>query len=259
MTVWCTTYKKTEVLFILELIERKVVSKTPDMDLCEDNYCINDHYVCVIDGATNTSGIKFDGRAPGKIISDIIKQTVLKLKPNMGIKEIIAEINNTLIQYYKEKDIYKFILENPDSCPTASFVLYSHSRREVWMVGDCKCLIDGDLYTNEKKVDKVIAEVRALYLEGEIRKGKTVEELLESDSSLAVVKPFKQIQYYLQNTASESEYSYVAINGFNFNLNRIKTIKVSEQTKEIILASDGYQYLRPTLKETESELENIIK
>ncbi|GIP33635.1 hypothetical protein [Paenibacillus sp. J2TS4] len=243
----------------MKIIEEKTVSKTGNRDTCEDRYCVTGHYACVIDGATNVSGRIYNGLTPGQIASGVIAKTIPTLPPDADISEIVKSINDNLIHYYKAHGIYDSILENPFSCPTASMVLYSKSRHTIWMIGDCQCMIDDKWYTNAKIVDDIIANIRSFVLEVELQRGKTIEELMKKDTGHEAVRSFKRMQYYLQNTEVETQYSYIALTGFEFNLDSIETLYVDPVAKYLVLASDGYPGLKPTLEETEKELEYILK
>ena len=64
---------------------------------------------------------------------------------------------------------------------TASAIIYSRMRKEVWMVGDCQAIIGGKLYENNKPYEQEIAEKRvALIKQGMIpaEARKTIEPLL---------------------------------------------------------------------------------
>lgn len=67
------------------------------------------------------------------------------------------------------------------SVMTASAIIYSRMRKEVWMVGDCQAIIGGKLYENNKPYEQEIAEKRvALIKQGMIpaEARKTIEPLL---------------------------------------------------------------------------------
>jgi hypothetical protein len=244
----------------MRIIEEQRVAKTGNLQTCEDAYCITEHYACVIDGATDVSGKRYKGLTSGQVISAVIAETIPALPPEADIERIVKLINEALLRYYKEQGMYESIMENPFSRPTASMILYSRSRRTVWMVGDCQCMIDGEEYTNPKLIDDIIANARSLFLEAELQSGKTIEELLEQDTGFEAVRPFIRKQYYMQNQpqGQETPYSYVALTGFEFNLNRIKTVLVQPDAEFLALASDGYPAIKPTLEESERHLRYIL-
>jgi hypothetical protein len=242
----------------VRIIEESRASKTGNISTCEDAFYVTEHYACVIDGATDVSGKRYDGQTAGQLISQVVAQTVPTLPPEADIAEIIGLINKALVRCYMELGILHSVQENPFSCPTAAMVIYSKSRRTVWMVGDCQCMIDGEEHTNPKQVDDIIANVRSLFLEAELQKGRTIEELLQKDTGFEAVRPFIQMQYYMHNLQEETQYSYVSVTGFEFNLDRIKSVRVKPDAQYLSLASDGYPCIFPTLEESERYLRHIL-
>ncbi|MFS0725688.1 hypothetical protein [Paenibacillus sp. 1P07SE] len=243
----------------MRIMETKLASKTGDPDTCEDRYCLTEHYACVIDGATDVSGKRYGNRTSGQVIASALEEGVRALPPGLGIEQLMKQLNERLIQTYQELGMYDEIQEHPHSIPSASMALYSPQRHQVWMIGDCQCMLDGELYSNEKKVDSITAYTRSMLLESEVLRGKTIAELMESDPSRGVIRPLIQAQYVMQNTAQPSQYGYVAVTGFEFDLGQIKMVDVPAATRELVLASDGYPLLRPTLAESEAELQRILE
>ncbi|MDF2715385.1 MAG: Glycerophosphoryl diester phosphodiesterase [Paenibacillus sp.] len=242
----------------MEVIEASMISKTGDPLTCEDRYCVTEHYACVIDGATDVSGKRYGGLTSGQIISAGIAEAISALPPDAELETVMRTINDCLIRLYKDQDMYGAIRENAYSLPSAAMVLYSRHRHAVWMVGDCQCMVDEELHTNPKIVDEITANARSLFLEAELQQGKTVEQLLMKDTGFEAVRPFIAMQYYMQNAKKETQYGYAAITGFDFDLSRVKTVRVKEDTEFLVLASDGYPKARATLAQSEDDLRRIL-
>lgn len=242
----------------MRIIEANIKSKTGDPATCEDRYCLTEHYACVIDGATDVSGKRYHSQTSGQVISTALEEGIRSLPPAAEIDQIMDILNKHLIQTYRDLDMYNAIMENPFSLPSASMVLYSHLNHKIWMIGDCQCMIDGKLYANEKIVDSITANARSMLLESELMKGKTIEELLKRDTASEMIRPLLQAQYDMQNAKKHTQYGYIAMTGFDFDRNQIKMIDVHTEARILILASDGYPLLKPTLTESEAELQHIL-
>ncbi|MDF2725474.1 MAG: Glycerophosphoryl diester phosphodiesterase [Paenibacillus sp.] len=243
----------------MEVLEAVQLSKTGDPGTCEDRYCVTEHYACVIDGATDVSGKRYDGMTSGQIISRVIAETIPTLPPEAGIESIMQRINEALIGFYKTNGMYEAMTENAFSLPAAAMALYSRHQSAVWLIGDCQCMVDEELYVNPKKVDEITALARSLFLEAELMKGKTIEQLLEKDTGFDAVRPFIAMQYYMQNTRLETQYGYIAITGFDFDLSLIKTIPVKKHAAQLVLASDGYPMAMASLQQSEAYLRHILE
>ena len=240
---------------IIELFNK---GKTGNPEICEDLFVANDNFVAVIDGATNISSRLIRGKAPGRIAAEVIRASILEATEDIELPALIAGINKNLRILYEEIGILDEILGHPWMAPTACLICYSHYYQEIWQIGDSQCMIDEQLYTNEKIVDDITANARALYLESELKNGKTIENLLEHDPSWDYIRTLIKHQYYLQND-KDNQFGFEVINGFDLDFSRVKIIKVPEGTRTIILASDGYPILKTTLTETEDELQHLLQ
>ena len=59
------------------------------------------------------------------------------------------------------EQILQRLVDHPEERICASVVIYSRLRREVWLVGDCHCLLNGVYYDNPKPYEQELAEMRA--------------------------------------------------------------------------------------------------
>jgi len=240
----------------MKVIEQNILSKNNIVEDCEDCLVVTDSFACVIDGATSKSERLINGITIGKFASDMIKESVCKLRKDVDFKTAIELISNHLNLYYKNNNLFDIMKNNPWERPTASIALYSKYKNQVWLIGDCHCMIGNVYYSNEKLIDKIIAETRSLYLELEILSGSNIDEFLQYDKGREYVLPLLKKQSLLQNNNRLSEYSYSVIDGFNVNLENVKCIDVNSHS--VVLATDGYPKLFNNLFESEAYLNYIL-
>ena len=163
---------------------------------------------------------------------------------------------------YEKLGVEERLKEHPEERLTASAILYSRTRNEVWMVGDCQAIIAGKLYENGKPYEQEIARKRV--------------ELIEQGLSPAEAR--KQIEPLLiEAMLSGQNQTYTVIDGFPIYREGVKVVALKmkpasssietyfqEQTKpvlslnEVVLASDGYPFLKPTLAASEASLAEQI-
>ena len=190
---------------------------------------------------------------------------------------------------YEKLGVEERLKEHPEERLTASAILYSRTRNEVWMVGDCQAIIDGKLYENGKPYEEKIARKRV--------------ELIEQGLSPAEAR--KQIEPLLiEAMLSGQNQTYTVIDGFPIYREGVKVVSVSDSSSvqgsvsssdscsvqdsvsssdscsvqdpvscsgsasasdtipssssEIVLASDGYPFLKPTLAASEAALAEQI-
>ena len=145
---------------------------------------------------------------------------------------------------------------HPEERLTASAVVYSNHRKEVWMVGDCQAIINRKLYDNSKPYEQEIAARRVAL----IQQGMTPAEARKSIEPLLI-----EAMLGGQNKC------YAVIDGFPIYREGVRVVSLEEESstissfsecnspsQEIVLASDGYPFLKPTLAESEAALEHLI-
>ena len=100
------------------------------------------------------------------------------------------------------------LAEHPEDRLTCSAVIFSRLNREVWMVGDCQCLINGELYENPKPYEAELAAMRAKEVKRLIAEGKTIDELRRNDTARPTIIP------RMLETMKEQNITYSVIDGF---------------------------------------------
>lgn len=129
---------------------------------CEDGIVITNDFAAVIDGSTSKTPKRLDpsmknGRFAMLLISEYIKQMPADYTMNNFCRGITLRI----AEEYAKRGIAEDMAKHPEERLTASVIIYSNSRKEVWMVGDCQAIIDGEHYDNSKPYEQEIAMQRA--------------------------------------------------------------------------------------------------
>lgn len=243
----------------MKIIEKFIESKTGNMKTCEDYIYVNDNFAAVIDGVSSKTTSMYGERTTGQLAVDLITKAMDKFEKDITAENAIVKITKEIELYYKENNIYDKVKNNPTERASACIAIYSSFYKQVWIVGDCQCLIKDKIYTNEFKLDDISTEARALFLKMEMLKGKTIEELLINDTGRDFILPLLKNQALFENRFDESEYSYGVINGFEVPSSLIKIIKIDAAAKFLVLTSDGYPVLKATLLEAEEQLKYIMK
>ena len=257
----------------MKIIESSIIGKK-SQEACEDGMVITDDFIAVIDGSTSKTPKHLNpdmknGRYAMMLISEYIRE-VLKADASVDdfCQGVTAYIYNKV---YEKLGVEERSKEHPEERLTASAILYSRTRNEVWMVGDCQAIIDGKLYENGKPYEEEIARKRV--------------ELIEQGLSPAEAR--KQIEPLLiKAMLSGQNQNYAVIDGFPIYREGVKVVSVSDScsvqdfvpasdsvpcsdsvsasgtisvsSSEIVLASDGYPFLKPTLTASEAALAEQI-
>ncbi len=240
------------------IVEQFLKSKTNIQSECEDSIFISDNYAAVIDGATSKSSRKYNNELSGRACSQLLKNALGNLAPKSSVGQTIKYLSETVLSLYKNLGLVEHLKKNPLERASASIIIFSKYRNEIWMVGDCQCLVDKTHYTNKKSIDDLLSNIRSFYIQSEFVLGKTFNSIQETDPGREYILPLLQRQTLFQNSPKKGEFTYGVIDGFKVPKTEIKVIKLSKP-EEIVLASDGYPKLYPTLKQSESYLNKLIK
>ena len=257
----------------MKIIESSIIGKKSP-EACEDGMVVTDDFIAVIDGSTSKTPKHLNpdmknGRYAMMLISEYIRE---ELKADASVDEFCQGVTAYIYnKVYEKLGVEERLKEHPEERLTASAILYSRTRNEVWMVGDCQAIIDGKLYENGKPYEQEIARKRV--------------ELIEQGLSPAEAR--KQIEPLLiKAMLSGQNQTYTVIDGFPIYREGVKVVSVSasssvqdsvpasdsvpcsdsasasdtipSSSSEIVLASDGYPFLKPTLAASEAALAEQI-
>ena len=257
----------------MKIIESCIIGKKSP-EACEDGMVVTDDFIAVIDGSTSKTPKHLNpdmknGRYAMMLISEYIRE---ELKTDASVDEFCQGVTAYIYnKVYEKLGVEERLKEHPEERLTASAILYSRTRNEVWMVGDCQAIIAGKLYENGKPYEEKIARKRV--------------ELIAQGLSPAEAR--KQIEPLLiKAMLSGQNLTYTVIDGFPIYREGVKVVSVSDSSSvqdsvsssdsvpcsdsasasdtipssssEIVLASDGYPFLKPTLAASEAALAEQI-
>jgi hypothetical protein len=257
----------------MKIIESCIIGKK-SQEACEDGMVVTDDFIAVIDGSTSKTPKHLNpdmknGRYAMMLISEYIRE---ELKTDASVDEFCQGVTAYIYnKVYEKLGVEERLKEHPEERLTASAILYSRTRNEVWMVGDCQAIIAGKLYENGKPYEEKIARKRV--------------ELIAQGLSPAEAR--KQIEPLLiEAMLSGQNQTYTVIDGFPIYREGVKVVSVSDSSSvqdsvpasdsvpcsdsasasgtisvsssEIVLASDGYPFLEPTLAASEAALAEQI-
>lgn len=229
----------------MKIIESNIIGKK-SQEACEDGLVMTDDFIAVIDGSTSKTPKHLspdmkNGRYAMMLISEYIQQ---EMKADATVDEFCEGITAYIYnKVYQPMGIEELLRLHPEERLTASVIIYSNQKKEVWMVGDCQAIINGKLYDNSKPYEQEIAARRVAL----IQQGMTPAEARKSIEPLLI-----------EAMLGGQNKSYAVIDGFNIYQEGVKAVSLKEDSQEIILASDGYPFLMPTLAASEAALVHLI-
>ncbi len=229
------------------------MAKSPTTE-AEDGIVATDGFIAVIDGSTSKSTLRLTPNATnGRYCMTLIAEYIRQAEKNMTCREFCCGASAYVRSHYP-CELLPRLTEHPEDRATASCVVYCMERHEVWMVGDCQCLVDNALYENPKPCEEAIAGKRAETAKKMIEEGTATLSSLRHDDTAR-----KSILADLVASMAGQNVEYAVIDGFDIPMEKVRIISVPCETKSIVLASDGYPFLKPTLAESEQALQTQLR
>jgi glycerophosphoryl diester phosphodiesterase len=243
----------------MQITEQVVKSRTGKKETCEDAIFANEHFIAIIDGATSKTDKRWNGRTPGQVAKDLVMQSIEFVNPNSSADKFFLAINESIKQWYEKEKILIEMEQHITQRCTASLIVYSRQRNQVWILGNGFTLI-GDKYINAIIPSDILAShLRSYYIQTELRRGVTEYELMENDTSRDFILPVLKRQVQFQNSQDPSEFDYYAIDGFYVPPRGIQVFDVPPNTEYVVMASDGYPEVYSSLEKSEKYLAQILK
>ena len=236
----------------MKVIEQFVEGKNPDSATCEDMVLEGPAFVAVIDGATDKMGGEFDGKTGGFLAAEAVRDAFLGLEPAAELVDLVDQATGLLVERVASAGVG--IDPLTDDGPSASFVAFSEARREVWRVGDCSWRSGSVAHLGGKEVDRISAQARSALIQALLDSGTSQEELLDRDPGREMILPLLRAQHAFRNLDDpSSELAFGTIDGRPVPERFLEIWQVGTEG-ELVLASDGYPVLEPTLELTEAAL-----
>lgn len=231
----------------MNILEQSLIAKNPQKK-SEDGLVVTSDFIAVIDGSTSKASRRYsllmsNGRYAMKIISRFIR----KMPADISCHQFCLGVTRAIHKHYAKKHIPELVV-HPEERMTASVVVFSRLRREIWMIGDCQCLLNGELLENPKPYEQTLAEMRATKVGELLSAGRTQDEILANDEARAAIIPRMLQEMKNQNI------TYAVVDGFPIPEQLVPVITLDFRPWEVIFASDGYPFLCPTLSESETRL-----
>ncbi|MBR1484992.1 MAG: hypothetical protein IJ612_04800 [Prevotella sp.] len=235
----------------MQIIEQSIIAKSPDR-ASEDGIVVTSDYIAVIDGSTSKASRRYSLRSSNGRYAMLLVSSYLSHAPKdltchqfcLGVTRHLRRRYTGLRARMQGIDLQQ-LADHPEERLTASAVVFSRLRREIWMVGDCQCLVGGMLYDNPKPQEAAVAQRRADIIAAS---PLPHDHFLQHDTAREAVLPMLIESMKLQNRG------YAVIDGFPIPEQHVRIITLDFQSWEIVLASDGYPWLCPTLAESEQRL-----
>ena len=240
----------------MKIIEKQIISKNPKKQP-EDGIVVTDNFIAVIDGSTSKASERVSRwYSNGRLCMKVISRFIRKAPADITVDAFLKGVTQAVRRKYSSKRI-DFYAQHPEERITASCIIYSRLQRQLWIIGDCQCLVgktgcadsEYEFFDNPKPYEPVVANARATKARQLLSSGEaTIESLLREDVARKSVIPMMLESMKRQNI------DYAVVDGFKIPRQKVKVFTFDFESWTIVLASDGYPVLRPTLAQSEAAL-----
>ena len=226
-------------------------------------------FVAVIDGSTSKStrrchrDFSLRRRSNGELAMHIVTSFIRKMPKDVSCHQFCMGVSAAVRRRYK-KDMLPHLAQHPEDRLTASVVIFSRLRRELWLIGDCQALlvpvdISGISGTssfseassnpvfidNPKPFEQELAERRAAIIKSS---PQPWNHFRTDDTARKAIIP------RMLETMQQQNNGYSVVDGFPVDERHVRVVPLDFRPWEVVLASDGYPFLCPTLAESEEKL-----
>lgn len=182
----------------------------------------------------------------------LISKYIKHAPKDISITDFCRGVTEYIHKEYKSSQLDR-LADHPEERLTASCIVYSRLQRQIWMIGDCQCMVGNQYYDNPKHDEAVIAEKRAEINNKLLSSGQsTIEELRNNDIGRKEIIPMMIASMRDQNK------TYSVVDGFHIPIDKVRIITLDFEPWTIVMASDGYPFLKPTLAESEAALKQQL-
>ncbi len=232
----------------MKIIEKFTRSKTSIEKDNEDCFFIDDNFAVVVDGVTSKKA-NSQKETNGRFVAQFVCVCFSTISASLAPFEILKELNARLRVALRAQN-------RKGESAGGSIVVYNAKRQELFSYGDCCYRIGDEQFQQRKASDIILSQKRSAILKQALAQGATIKELQDNDIGRQAI--IEDLLSASKNANSIGEDGYGVLDGKEIIEEYIKVIKV-EQGQTIILSSDGYPSLFPTLKLTEKNLMQLLK
>ena len=222
----------------------------------EDGIIVTPDFIAVIDGSTSKSQRRCH-RLPltarrstsnGELAMLTVAATIKTMPAATTCHQFCHAATLALRRRYV-KSLLPHLAQHPEDRLTASAIVFSRLHRQLWLVGDCQCLVDGLHFDNPKPYEEQLARQRADLIRSVTGRQPTVAD---ADAARQAIIP------HMLQAMQQQNKTYSVLDGFPVAMNHVQTVTLSLQPHQLVLATDGYPFLLPTLDRSEALLQQQL-
>lgn len=229
----------------ITVVESTCMSRTRE-SAGADRLLVSDGFWGVVDGSSAKG--REAGPAPtGADLADIVETAIHDIPVDTDVVSAIDVLTRAIAGRAA-----------PDYLHSASIVLYSGFRNEIWLVGSGGFCVDGQAVTFSPEHELAAARVRAAFLTARLSDGCPLDELATDDPGRELILGLLRQERHLRNVDEPGDYYFGALDGRAVPMRHILVDALTDAARDVTLVTDGYPVVLPTLVECEASLAELL-
>jgi hypothetical protein len=215
---------------------------------CADFLVLGPWAAGVVDGSSPKPGVSGRG-VGGQVVARTVADELESLPEDVSVEEAVTLVSEAVARLGGNG--------TPDfgARACATFAVLHAPSRQVWRVGDPTVLISGKVVRQRpRKGELIVARARALVLRERLLAGASVEQLRAHDPGREAVSELLVSLDRLRNDEKAGDFGYGAIDGGTVPPVFVERFDLPPSECHIVIATDGYMDVMPSLGETEALL-----
>ena len=232
-------------------IEYTTISKTGDERGNHDGIVVSDAFLAVVDAYQARGYRAWQGKPAGIFAKELLCKALEQQPADAEARDVVCALEETLqeqttsaIEQMQDKQVYAY--------PMARLLVYSAAKRQIWRLGDSPFVVDGTLHFERSQALQAATLKRAEVTEKFLARDNTdLKDMVNNDyGRTAIMEDIVAEERRVDGVECLSGRADVDMDVL---LGNVEVFQL-EVGQEVILASDGYPQLLPSIEESEAWL-----
>jgi hypothetical protein len=220
---------------------------------CADFLVLGPWAVGVVDGSSPKPGVSSRG-VGGEVVARTVAAELESLCEDVTLEEVVTLVSQAAARL-GDNGALDF---GARAC--ATFAVLHAPSRQVWRVGDPTVLVGGKIVPQRpRKGELIVARARALVLRERLLAGASVEQLRAHDLGREAVSELLVGLDRFRNNEEAGDFGYGAIDGGTVPSVFVERFDLPPSECHVVIATDGYTEVMPSLGETEALLAQRLR
>ena len=189
-----------------KIVHKESISAGKYQGKNDDDIFVGENYAAVIDGVSHKCSIMTDD---GEIkIAKIITRAIQIIDGDrtgdfakeLNFDEFVRYINWYIKAYLEERGLGSSVGK-----VEATGIVFSKYQNQIWLVGDCRAIVDGKTYKNPLKIDDVYIDIRVQLVKALLHEGYNENDLEKNDISRKIIANPQLLEHFIKNKKTQEQ------------------------------------------------------